>query len=186
MRAFTLGLIIFAVFLTSCGKTQLFQENSNNWLKEGDSEWIFEDGEIIGTASNTEGFLMTTTAYRNFELELEFKPDSTINSGIFIRCKEQVLSPADCYEINIWDLHPNQEFRTGAIVTRQNPLNFVETIGQWNTYKISVADNHIQAWINGVLVADLTDQSLTDGLIAIQASGNGEVRFRNIRIQSIN
>jgi len=77
---------------------------------------------LIGIADGTGGFVMTEKSYSNFTLELEFKPDSTVNSGIYIRCKKKVLSDIDCYEVNNWDLHPQQKNRTGAIVSRTSPM----------------------------------------------------------------
>ncbi len=163
----------------------LFQENVSNWIMEGDAEWRFENDELIGSLSEGAGFVMTKTAYDDFELELEFHPDSTINSGIFIRCTNRELSFEDCYEINIWDLHPKQENRTGAVVSRFSPLEKVETLNKWNTYKIKNQKDHLQAWINGILVIDLTDQDLMSGPIALQAAEKGEVRFRNVRVKNL-
>ena len=76
------------------------------------------------------GFVMTERPYIDLELELEFWPESTVNFGVFIRCKEQEISFTDCCELNIWDLHPQQENRTGAVVSRATPLTQVKTIGR--------------------------------------------------------
>lgn len=127
---------------------------------------------------------MTNDRYRNFELELEFFPDSSINSGVFVRCMNKELSNIDCYEMNIWDLHPDQKSRTGAIVTRASPLAIVATLGQWNTYKIICRDNRIQTWINGIQVADLEDTDLIEGAIALQAAEVGTVKFRNVALRT--
>jgi hypothetical protein len=132
-------LLIFIAFFTaiSCQNSEiLFEENGTDWIEEGDANWNFSNNELIGEVSDEVGFIMTQNTYKDFVLELEFKPDSTINSGIFIRCKNFEISAEDCYEVNIWDLHPNQDFRTGAIVAKFKPLAIVETIDKWNTYKI--------------------------------------------------
>lgn len=181
-------VVVLVLFLTiSCQNSEsLFQENGENWIEEGNAHWEFSNNELFGTVKNDEvGFVMTKESYNNFVLELEFKPDSIINSGVFIRCKNYELSFEDCFEVNIWDLHPNQEFRTGAIVTKLKPLAFVETIDKWNTYKIKMQNDHLEVWINGVLTADLIDDSLIEGFIGLQASGSGEIGFRNVRITSL-
>jgi hypothetical protein len=152
----------------------------------GDAEWDRVNDEWVANIDSGAGFLMTKGMYKNFDLTVEFKPDSSINSGIFIRCANQELSPEDCYELNIWDLHPNQEYRTGAVVMRAAPLNYVATIDKWNSYKVVVRDNHIVAWINEELVIDITDDSRADGYIGIQAAGSGTIRFRNIWLTSMN
>ncbi len=163
----------------------LFGENSDSWINQGDANWTFENDELTGSLQEGAGFLITKNTYQDFLLELEFNPDSTINSGVFIRCNTDTLNPIDCYEINIWDLHPNQDFRTGAIVTRLKPIAKVETIGKWNNYKIKCQDNQIQVWVNDILTAELEDDTLEKGTIGLQAAGNGQVKFRNVRLESL-
>lgn len=186
--AFSFSIVLFAFF--SCiekGSSEelLFGENANDWFSEGDAEWKFINGELIGSLQSGSGFVMTKKSYSDFVLELEFKPDSAINSGIFIRCKENVISNTDCYEINIWDLHPDQKSRTGAVVTRSSPLAHVETLDMWNSYKIRNEKDHLQVWIDDVLVVDLKDQDLQSGPIALQAAESGQIMFRNVLVTPI-
>jgi hypothetical protein len=180
-------LVIPVLFLNvMCLNAQaLFQENTQNWLIKGDANWKFHNNELIGNIINGSGFVMTQQTYKDFVLEMEFKPDSTINSGIFIRCKNFDISATDCYEVNIWDLHPNQDYRTGAIVMKSIPLAIVETIDKWNTYKIKNEKDHIQVWVNGILTADIKDEVLIEGYIGLQAMGTGEIRFRNVKIKTL-
>ena len=112
-------LFLFVLILLSCNQTQeLFNENSEYWIAKGDANWTFSNHELVGIVKDGDGFVITKQSYKDFILDLEFHPDSTINSGVFIRCKNQDINPTDCYELNIWDLHPDQTNRTGAIVTR--------------------------------------------------------------------
>jgi len=113
----------------------LFEEQKDSWFRDGPAIWNWNADEIIGESSSGSSFLMTTEAYTNFELTLEFFPDSTVNSGIFIRCSNAEISATGCYEFNIWDLHPNQDFRTGALVGKAAPRKTVQTVNQWNTIK---------------------------------------------------
>jgi len=140
---------------------------------------------LIGKIENGSGFIMTKRLYKDFVLELEFKPDSTINSWVFIRCSNVDIDPLSCYELNIWDLHPNQNYRTGAIVTRSVPLIKVKTIDKWNRYKIKNENDHILVWINGILTADIRDKSLIKGYIGLQAAGFGKISFRNVIIKKL-
>ena len=164
-------------------QSKLFTENGSDWISGGDAKWTF-DGEILtGDAAKGGGFVMTKESYEYFLLELEFKPDRQVNSGVFIRCANQELSATDCYEINIWDDHPNQSARTGAVVSRSEPLQTVHTIDQWNSYRIISKSTGIQAWINDVQVVDLKDKSLKKGFIALQAAAEGSIKFRNVNVQ---
>jgi hypothetical protein len=185
-RKIYVSIISIALILFSCNQTSvLFLENSTDWDIHGDASWNFSDHELIGKITNGDGFVLTQQRYNDFVLEVEFNPDSTINSGVFIRCSQEEINPVDCYELNIWDLHPDQMNRTGAIVTMAPPLAFVETINKWNTYKIKAEKNHLQVWVNGILTVDTVDDKLSGGYIGLQAKGTGEVRFRNIKIQSL-
>ena len=165
---------------------KLFIQNSSDWITGGDAQWTFNGEILTGNASNGGGFVMTRGSYKYFLLELEFKPDQKVNSGVFIRCANVELSATDCYEINIWDDHPNQAARTGAIVSRSEPLDIVNTADKWNTYKILSNQDGIKAWINDVQVADLKDQSLKKGFIALQAAGDGSIEFKNVIVQILN
>jgi len=179
-----IGLVVLFL-ISSCNSSQrLFLENSKTWEAHGEAIWNFSNNELIGKITDGAGFVMTMQTYQDFTLELECKPDSTINSSVFIRCKNKDISAIDCYELNIWDLHPDQDNRTGAIVTKTKPLAFVETINKWNTYKIKVEKNHIQVWINNTSTADTKDKGLSNGYIGLQAKGTGVIKFRNIKIKT--
>lgn len=178
------GLVLFGC--RSEKKIQLFTNDSREeWTMEGPGNWSFKNGEIIAESDSGASFLMTTQIYENFELELEFFPDSTINSGVFIRCQNQQLSATECYEINIWDLHPNQEFRTGAVVTRASPVKYVETLNQWNTYLIRIQNNSLKAWINDIQTVELMDDDLANGYVGLQAAGQGTIKFRNVQLTQL-
>ena len=86
----------------------IFVEDSNEWFKEGRASWKFDGDQLVGTSLGGSGFVMTNKKYQNFTLSLEFYPDAGINSGIFVRCKNKEISNKECYEMNIWDYHPDQ------------------------------------------------------------------------------
>ena len=188
-RLTSLGLFFLFLIFNSCGSGEssekvIFQEDSKEWFQEGRAAWKFDGDQLIGTSLGGSGFVMTNKKYQNFTLSLEFYPDAGINSGVFVRCKNKDISNSDCYEMNIWDYHPDQESRTGSIVTRAKPLANVETIGKWNSYKITCEGNHIRTWINGKLTADIYDDNLSEGYIALQAAQPGRIKFRNVNIKA--
>ncbi len=180
---------IFAIaffLLYSCTEsTRLFQPTDDSWIEKGDAKWVITDSQVEGSLLRGTGFIMTKDRYDDFVLELEFFPDDVINSGVFVRCKDQKLSYSDCYEMNIWDFHPEQNDRTGAIVSRATPLKHIETYNKWNTYKIKCKGNRIQSWINGILMADITNDDLKEGHIGLQADQIGVIRFRNIKLKEL-
>ncbi|SNY95107.1 3-keto-disaccharide hydrolase [Flagellimonas pacifica] len=166
-------------------ETSLFEENSDTWFTDGDSKWEFVNNELIGKADSTSGFVITHDKYRNFELSLEFQPDSTINSGVFVQCAKPEMSATDCHELNIWDLHPNQDFRTGSIVTKVKPYEIVETLNVWNTYKAITEDGNIKVYVNNVLTSSIEKDTLVEGHIGLQAMGTGTIKFRKISLKKM-
>lgn len=169
--------------LTAENSTQIFHQASSAWTKIGEADWTISDG--ILSASNAFGFATTTQEYDDFILEAEFMPDKIVNSGIFLRCAEDKFNPTDCYEINIADNHENQNFRTGAIVTKAKPIAIVNSVNKWNQFRISAKGNHIQVWLNGIKTGDIKDESSSKGIIGLQLNGNGQIQFRNVRIREL-
>lgn len=181
-----------ALSLASCSITPSTSEiqYSNNdlmtWQQLGNASWLIK-GEVITTSgASSKGHLVSNQTFADLELSLEFKPDDKVNSGIFIRCRDKTKINADtCLELNIWDLHPKQEYRTGALVKHASPLAHVNTINKWNNYKIVAVGEHIKAWVNGVLVTDykVPAYSESSGNIALQSFNGGRIEFRNITIK---
>jgi len=127
------------------------------WNALGEANWRVSGGELVADgpregpdgvtpSGSGDGFLVTTRRYTSYSLSVEFNPSADTNSGVFIHCADpETIDPTSCYEINIWDDHPRQEFRTGAIVTKVLPLKKMNSAGQWNRYDISAAPDRIRA-----------------------------------------
>ena len=162
---------------------KIFHVESADWTTSGEAKWEIVDNVIIGTQGL--GYAVTTKEYDNFVMEAEFHPSKEVNSGIFLRCPEGIFTGGDCYEVNIWDDHTNQEYRTGAVVTHGKPLKHLNSVGKWNSYKIMAIDNHIQVWLNGVKTADFKNDKTSSGYIALQIFGEGEIKFRNVKISEV-
>jgi hypothetical protein len=162
----------------------LFDGHSlGGWLVSGEADWSVEEGSIVARGKG-DGFIQTLESYGDFELSVEFWVDATTNSGIFIRCGDpQRIHPETCYELNIWDEHPQQQARTGAIVFKvMPPLANVETVGRWNTYDVMARGARIEVRVNGELTATLDDADPSPGFIALQHWQTGTVKFRNLRL----
>ncbi|MDA0200828.1 MAG: DUF1080 domain-containing protein [Bacteroidetes bacterium] len=64
---------------------------------------------------------------------------------------------------------------------------------EWNHFKVRVKDNHIQSWVNGVMVGDVYDDLTADGYIALQLHGigknknkvNKKIRWKNFNLKSL-
>lgn len=158
----------------------------DGWQVQGDIAWTVIDHAIVASGSG-DGFLASAEDYRDFHLVVEFWVDATTNSGIFIRCRDRArLHPETCYELNIWDEHPQQEARTGAIVMHSMPpIANVETAGRWNTYEVTAKGASISVKVNGVTTARLDDADTASGFIALQHWGEGTVKFRRVDLSPL-
>jgi hypothetical protein len=64
---------------------------------------------------------------------------------------------------------------------------------EWNHFKVRVKDNHIQSWVNGVMVGDIYDDLTDTGYIALQLHGigkkkikaNKKIRWKNLSLKPL-
>jgi hypothetical protein len=185
VRVLAVGLLC-ASQLALADPVVLFDGHSlDGWRVEGASEWSVVDQAIMASGSD-DGFLVSERDFGDFHLLLEFWVDATTNSGIFIRCKDRSrIHPETCYELNIWDEHPQQEARTGAIVKQfMPPMARVDTVGKWNTLEVMARGAAIEVMINGVTTAVLDNANPTAGFIALQHWADGSVKFRKLELNT--
>jgi Domain of Unknown Function (DUF1080) len=166
----------------------------------GKAKYTIEHGEIVGTSvpNTPNSFLCTKQHYGDFLLELDFKVDPGLNSGVQIRSevfdKETEIDfadgkkksiPADRvhgYQVEIdpsdraWTAGIYDESRRGWLNDLKNnePARKAFRQGEWNRLRIQCKGPHIQTWLNDVPAADLTDSLTPKGLIALQVHGVGD------------
>ncbi len=175
----------------------------NGWgLKEAEAHFYVKDGMIVGDADykTPNCYLVTDQLFDNFILELDFKVDSPLNSGVQIRSKEWEKDTTIMYR-NGGDLTQSpHKFTKGTVVGYQieiDPSDRAWTGGlyevggrgwlvplkdnpeagkaykkdDWNHFRIIADGNHIQTWINGVKAVDTHDDLWKTGFIGFQMHG---------------
>ncbi|MDW5288144.1 DUF1080 domain-containing protein [Formosa sp. PL04] len=188
--------------------TNLIEGNTlNGWdIKGGEASYRVENGVIIGTtvAHTPNTFLTTIKHYDNFILELDFKVDSTMNSGIQIRSNSFPFyqnGRVHGYQIEI---DPSKRAWSGGIFDegRRKWLTTLEDNpaaqnafkqNDWNHYRIEAINDTIKTWINGVPATYLVDDKTASGFIALQVHsihGNQKegttISWKNINILTEN
>jgi hypothetical protein len=176
------------------GWIQLFDgETLFGWRPVGDAKWEVTDGEIR-TDGAKPGFLMSTTEWGDFELQLEFRAPATTNSGVFLRTSQEPTDPArDCYELNI--APADNPFPTGSFVARRKaevakpPFDKLRTerkaADKWHSFKVTAWNGWLAVELDGERVTDFSDEMpIRIGHIGLQ-SNSGPVAFRNIRLRPI-
>lgn len=199
------GLIMaLAGFMSARGEdwVQLFDGTSlSGWtIRGGQAHYEVKDGAIVGTTvkGGPNTFLCTARNYADFILELEFKADAGINSGIQIRSESRPdfrNGVVHGYQVEIdtskraWSGGIYDESRRGWLnPLRDNPdAQAAFKQNEWNHYRIHCFGDHIRTWINGVPAANLRDAETLSGFIALQVHGTNsadphQISWRNIKI----
>lgn len=159
----------------------------DGWNRVGDANWRVMEGAIV--ADQGVGFLVTKTSYGDFQLRAEFWADADVNSGIFIRATDpDKITPANSYEVNIYDKRPDPSYGTGAIVDVAKVAPMPKAVGQWNVLEITAKGAQLTVTMNGVQTVNVQDGKHARGPIALQyakgASANaGFVKFRKVEIR---
>lgn len=191
--AMMLGLV--ALSLLACvqprgdsadaGWITLFDGNNlDHWTMLGNANWRLADGAVQADRGN--GHLVSKQSYGDFQIRAEFWVDTPANSGIFIRCADRrKIGTATCYEININDDRPEQDFSTGAIVNvaKVSPP-IPKAGGRWNLMEITAKGPQMSVILNGVRTAEGRDSKFSSGPITIQYT-RGVVKFRKLQIKPL-
>ncbi|MBD3674474.1 MAG: DUF1080 domain-containing protein [Planctomycetaceae bacterium] len=157
------------------------------WEAQHAEKWnVTEEGVLTSPGDADPSILMTTVPWTDYELQLDYKLDAGGNSGIFLRSSPSPSNPAeDCYELNLCDTH--EQFKTGSLVARAQPIAEVQGDGEWHTLRVLCEGNWIQAWLDDVHMTDFHDESglpLLSGRIGLQQNG-GTVAFKNIKLKPL-
>lgn len=178
-------------------------KNLKGWKTvNGTAEYRVVEGAIVGTSKlgtpNT--FLRTDKEYGDFILELSFRVDDGLNSGIQFRSRstpeyDEGRVHGYQYEIDpsprAWSGGIYDEARLGWLypLTTNPAAQRAFRSDDWNQVRIEAIGNRIRTWINGVPAADILDAQTPAGFIALQVHAIGDpalegkqVRWKEIRI----
>lgn len=193
---------------TNAGWTNLFNGRDLAGWKQlnGKAKYTVSNGEITGTTVSGEpnSFLVTEKMYKDFILELEFKLDAEMNSGIQFRSESKAEYQNGRVHGYQFEIDPSLRAWTGGIYDEARrdwlyTLDYNPTAktaykpGQWNKCRIECIGNSIRTFVNGIATAHIIDDMTTEGFIALQVHAIGkndepgkQIRWKNIRIQTSN
>lgn len=211
-------LPLFSLLFAATGLPASGQQSDDGWIdlfdgksldgwvqRGGKAEYTIEDGAVVGTTvpNTPNSFLCTKKEYGDFVLEVEFKVDPAMNSGVQFRSEskpEYENGKVHGYQAEI---DPSDRAWTGGIYGegKRGWLNDLQgnlaarhafKQGEWNHFRVVAIGNHLRTFLNGVPAADLVDEEpVLKGFIALQVHGIGkredklQVRWRNIRLKEI-
>ena len=186
------------------GWVSLFDGKTLDGWKQinGKAPYVVEDGTIKGTtaAGSPNSFLCSAKHYGDFDLEFEVKVDPRLNSGCQIRSNSfekyrkgrvhgyQVEIATNANAGRIYD-----EARRGKWLDTNTKCPKAKTAfkkNEWNTYRVLCKGTSIKTWVNGIPIADVTDDVTKSGFLGLQVhSFRGDppasVWWRNLRIREL-
>jgi len=206
----------------------------NGWVHmNGAHNFTVEDGAIVSrtveSSAGINSFLCSQREFGDFELELETYIDPVINSGVQIRTKirpvdgtgrpfESFAGRVNGPQVEIRRYYPGLP-TTGMLYGEALGINWLSSQKKideghhsfndegWNKLRIVAKGPRIQAWVNGHLIEDYSNEDLykthARGFIGLQAHGLSErelslpinagrgittsqplmVKFRDIRVR---
>lgn len=210
LSAISMLIFFFAVAQqkTKAGWTSLFNGRDLSGWKQlnGKATYAVVNGEISGTTVYGEpnSFLATEKNYKDFILELEFKLDAEMNSGIQFRSESKPEYQSGRVHGYQFEIDPSPRAWTGGIYdeARRDWLYTLDynpaaktayKAGEWNKCRIECIGNTIRTFVNGIPAAHIVDDMTAEGLIALQVHSVGkpeesgkQIRWRNIYIKTNN
>jgi hypothetical protein len=215
-----LALSLLITSALAADPIELFNgQDLTGWVqKGGKAKFTVEDGAIVGTTvPNTENsFLCTEKEFTNFTLELEFQVDPGLNSGVQIRSRaadkpttetwagaERKFGAGRVHGLQV-EIDPSGRAWTGGIqvegggdwrwlhdLKKNEPARKAFKAGEWNKLRIEAKGDTIKTWLNGVPAADLKNDVIPTGFIALQVHSIGKktdvlhVRFRHLKLEPL-
>ena len=187
LKSLIVALSLLATPLAAAPFRTLFDGTSlDGWSAVGDANWTLKDG-VVSADKGAISFLVSKERFRDFELRIEFWVSDDANSGIFIRCIDDIprMQLDNAYEVNIYDTRPDPTYGTGAIVTVAAVSPMPKAGGRWNTYLIRADGDRFTVTLNGQTTVDgARDSRFREGAIGLQY-GAGTVKFRKVEIRPL-
>lgn len=147
--------------------------------------WAAVNGELAVVEPKGNADLVSSVAFLDAKLRLEFAVDPKSNSGVYLRGR---------YEVQILD---NPDERTGlgaqgcgAVYSRLAPRrSAARAAGEWQTLDVTMIGRQITVVLNGIEIVSDSVDGITGGAIdpyedrpgpLMLQGDHGKVRFRNI------
>lgn len=192
--------------------TRLFDgKNLDGWRVIGKPArvQVIDSSLVLRMTAHTSrhAFVRSEKKYRNFILELEFKRDTLLDSGVLFRstnAPDTAFSSLFGYMVKV-DPRPARRWTGGLFVDYGNGHQWLQTLesneaaraaefhdGHWNHLRIEAIGQHLKVWLNGIPTVNALDNRYARGYIAFKIhylahdkeQEKLSIAFRNIRIIS--
>jgi hypothetical protein len=175
------------------------------------SPFIIRDGLLVSMGTPN-GHLITDKIYSNYKLEVEYRFAGTPgNCGVLVHASTpRALYKMFPKSLEVQMMHENagdfwcivEDIEVPEMEKRRGPkenwgvvegkerriINLTDgsekPLGEWNNMVIECVADSIKVWVNGALVNNGFNCTVSKGQIAVQAEG-AEVEFRKLELTSL-
>lgn len=178
-----------------------------------DTRCYVEEDAIVGEITRTMYYLRSESKYDDFILELEFKVDSGVNSGVQLRSDFLTEDKKCVYTSGGQDLRKSERlFKAGEFCGYQIEIEtserswcggFYEQGGRgwlqpmnsdqpsrkafkqqsWNHLRIIAEKDHFRSWLNGAAATDYYDGNSASGFIGFQFHDSRDEKILGSKIR---
>lgn len=162
---------------------------TEKWYVDGDKNLVAESGP-----DKEYGYLATRQYYNDFDLTLEFNQVSNGNSGVFFRSFIEAPVKVHGWQCEVAPKNNDtggiyESYGRGWLAQIPDEKETILKEGEWNTMRIRVEGDHVQTWLNGEPMVDITDAKIgaAQGRVALQIHSGGGIKvlWRNIRLTEL-
>ena len=166
-----------------------------------DETWTVKADGVLACTGRPAGYIRTEKAYRNYKFHVEYRwAGRTGNNGILVHmvgddrvwpksleCQGMFRNQGDFFEIGgvKFNEHASGGHRAGGRRVIKYGEHNEKKPGEWNVYEVWCVGGTVRPYVNGKLMNEATDCSLTAGKICLQSEG-APIEFRNIYIEPAN
>jgi len=167
------------------------------WEPFGDLKCsVDEEGNlVVENGDNKEyGYLCTRRYFKDFDLTVEFKQASNGNSGLFFHSFIEGFNKVHGWQCEVAPKGNDtggiyESYGRGWLYQIPDEKEEIIKEGEWNTLRLKVEGDHIQTWLNGEPMTDITDAKIgaVSGRLMLQVHDGNDIKvlWRNFNLLTL-
>ena len=162
---------------------------SGKWSVDAEGNLVTENGD-----DRQYGYLCTRANYKDFDLTVEFNQVSDGNSGLFFHSFIEGYNRVHGWQCEVAPKGNDtggiyESYGRGWLIQIPEEKENILKEHEWNTLRLRVEGDHVQTWLNGQPMADITDAKIGDAdgrlMLQIHDGNNIIVKWRNFKLTTL-
>ncbi len=162
---------------------------SGKWSVDAEGNLVIENGD-----DRQYGYLCTRAYYKDFDLTCEFNQVSDGNSGLFFHSFIEGYNKVHGWQCEVAPRDHDtggiyESYGRGWLIQIPEEKESILKEHEWNTLRLRVEGDHVQTWLNGEPMADITDEKIgaVTGRLMLQIhdGNNIIVKWRNFKLTTL-